>query len=249
MSNKSEMNLSKMTKIQLLEVCKQKKIDKVSKLTKNDIIEKLVKSGIKNVTVESKTKKSPPVKKETKPRLEKIDKKLANTITQDKYKSILSELSSDVSDKELVDLIKKNYDEFLETLTMDDYTKYVDTYGAIKLYTEYVKSASALDLTKLSANKIYETLAKFLLSTDESLYAPALKKMRKMLETIHKPSKTSTKKSSKPNKGKKSKKNEDNDEDEEEPDEDVDNEEDEVAEEEEDDNEEEDEVAEEEDDE
>jgi hypothetical protein len=176
----SAMDLSKMKKSELSEICKSNGIKQYSKKKKEEMIDMILdKTNITNVSSEvtkdskvkiEKNSDSATVSpiKETKPRFEKLSKKLERSIVVDSYKDSLVKFADDVADDEIQQLFQDKVDAFInsDSLEDEDYKKYVDAYGAIKALNEYLISNKPSTLNGLSVEKLYILLAKFIYNND-----------------------------------------------------------------------------------
>lgn len=225
------MDFSKLSKDDLVKIAKQNKVSNYSGLKKDefvDLISKVEKLSIPDVVQEkldkaaeksaSKKGKKPKSDSPPKPKSEKLDKKLAKFVNLEDYKDALLKYidAEEPSDEELLEIVSEKVSEFVSTITKEDYKKYVDTYGTIKLILEYA-SKNKIALSKITEEQLYEKLGLFLYDKDENINKALVEKIRKYIqklkkadEKLKKAGSSSTSKTSK-----KTKKNEDEDEEEE----------------------------------
>ena len=191
------MDLTNMKKADLMKQCKEQGIKNYSKLKKDDLIAVLEEIGIKNIHVEApkKEKKETSKKTTSKPRLDKLSKKLEKFSTMDSYKNEISQFNEDVADEDLLDIVTESMKNFIisDSVTSIDYNKYVNSYGAIKALVEYTKSPEYKDITSLDEDKLYETLAKFIYYKDTEITGTLYKKIRKLIAVNNKVKKPSKK--------------------------------------------------------
>lgn len=183
------MDLSKQKKEYLLNLCKTNGVKGYSKLKKEELIIKLVEAGVENVTdVPVISVEKEKTKIITKPRIEKLNKKLEKYISCEDYKESLFALTEDVSDDTLLELIKEKTDAFIisDTVTSIDYKKYVDDYGVMKAVVELLVKTPKTALAKMSGEQIYSALALFLYEKDTDVFEIVLKKLKKFTLTLHK---------------------------------------------------------------
>jgi hypothetical protein len=185
------MDLSKLSKINLQSMCKEREIKGYSKLKKEDLITMLVKHGVENTPDIPDTKESSLKKpREVKPRMEKLSKKLEKSLSVDDYKTELDKLTEESEDKDILVLIQDKVDEFItsEELTAADFKKYVDEYGVMDALVEYLVIQPKV--SKLTADEIYNKLAVFLYKKDTSIADSLIKKFRKCIAAMIKAEKT-----------------------------------------------------------
>jgi hypothetical protein len=190
------MDLTNMKKADLMKQCKEQGIKNYSKLKKDDLIAALEESGIKNTYVEvPKKEKKETAKKATKPRLDKLTKKLEKFSTMETYKKEISLLKEDVADEDLLDIVTESMKNFIisDSISAVDYNKYVNSYGAIKALVEYMGSPDSVDISSFTEEKVYETLAHYIYYKDTEITGTLYKKIRKLIATNNKVKKPSKK--------------------------------------------------------
>jgi hypothetical protein len=202
------MDFSKQKKDFLLGLCKLHGLKGYSKLTKDDLIDKLLKAGITadtvsvpastdKVVVAPATVKPVVVKKkiiksiDTKPKSEKLFKKLEKSLTCDSIKKELKELGKlekDITDDSILELVKSKTANFIKssTLTPEDFKRYVDDYGVIKIIIEFVKTTPTFNFKEVTEEQLYNTLAVFLFEKDSNIYDSLVKKCKKFLPSLYK---------------------------------------------------------------
>jgi hypothetical protein len=178
-----------MNKSQILDMINENKIDK-------EISDK----ELDELSLAKESSKKESDTKETVKRTEKLSKLLVKAIDFDLYKEELTKLTEKSSDVHILSIFEKDIEKFISSkeLTLKDYQKYVDSYGAIKAVVEYQASGDDATFKKMSEKKIYKTLAVFIYNSDTSVKEDVIKKARKSAVALNKP--LSPKKVTKPKK-------------------------------------------------
>lgn len=189
------MNYDSMTKQELLDECKKRGVKGCSKKTKPEIISVLKqnetqppeekKEPVSTSVKKSKEKKSKkePVEKETKPRVEKIDKRLAKELAALVEKTpALTEFKTEAGKTDVpADLILTTFSTemttFVDAQETSECKEFVDKFGALTL-ANYMKTEKDSNLWKASEEEFYKTLIKFLFRTNEKAMEPILKSVR-----------------------------------------------------------------------
>jgi len=175
-----------MKKAELMKQCKEQGIKGYSTMKKEELISTLEESGIKNTYVEvPKKEKKEAIKKTTKPRLDKLSKKLEKFVTMETYKNELSKFNEDVADEDLLDIVTESMKNFIISDSVDDvdYRKYVTTYGPIKALVEYLASPDAENINTFTEQEMFEKLAVYIYFKDTEITGTLYKKIRKLIAT------------------------------------------------------------------
>lgn len=202
-----KMDITPLKKNQLVLILKSNNIKNYSKLTRGGMVDLINEKNISISTEEfasleegkeSGSESSPKakVKKDDgkdvakKTRFENLSKKLKDVISTTPYEEKLGSFKEDVDDTKLLAMAKDEIAKFIEmdTLTEEDYRKYVDSYGLMKAFHEYFNDKAHKDMSyrKKSEEDLYAALAKFIFKNDKDVVIPLLKKFRKYITDLGK---------------------------------------------------------------
>jgi hypothetical protein len=198
------MSSVKWTNTQLDALCKENKIKGYSKLKKDDKVAKLKEAGIDLTLSEpAKPKKSgekakpakakdadeeskEPPKRASKPRVEKIDKKLVKAIDLNNYTEFLTDHKEDLTYFEVIELLKEDIEAFVKEADNDECADFVDKFGAL-IAISYQRSHKNSKLSSKEDAEIYKILLIDLFLHKEDVLKVLYKAVVKLHAKLQKP--------------------------------------------------------------
>jgi hypothetical protein len=187
------MTFENMTKDQLAELCKANGIKGYSKLKKNEVIKMLRDKNIQEVEVEAKPKEKKPSKKEatpvdkkSKPRVEKLDKKLLKNLKPENYKDAIQDRKEDPDTKYVMNLVCDDLQKCIDECDVKDHQQFVDKYGSLTALLEYVKLHPKFDIREVSEKEVYKMLVLHLFLANEKIAEALVKTFAKYHAKLHK---------------------------------------------------------------
>ncbi len=203
------MSSVKLTNHQLDALCKENGLKGFSKLKKDEKVAKLIEAGVELPLAEStspaKAKKSAEksagkkpvqgtakeeskveVKKATKPRVEKLDKKLVKFVDLNKYAEVFTDHKEDLTYAEVVKLLKEDIEAFVKEVDDKECAIFVDKFGALSAI-KYQRSHKNSKLSSKDDAEIYKILLLDLFLNGEDVLSALFKAAVKLHAKLQKP--------------------------------------------------------------